>query len=176
MEQLTILFRIILFLIVFDAVLFIHSFIHRYSGIMYYSTIIAIILSEVLWKTLEDQATWNDSTTVFGIVGIGMGIILIIGSTLVQCLAWKERVFLHHKIEGGPHIITTGIYKRWRHPHYIGMIGWTWGLILIQQIHIITIFGCLVTIMYMGIIKQEEKRMIRMYNEEYIQYKKQTII
>jgi protein-S-isoprenylcysteine O-methyltransferase Ste14 len=97
----------------------------------------------------------------FSIFAIGMLIAII---ALIQIKA----------LENTKKLITTGLYKKFRHPMYIGFILWIAGWSIFNGAYISFAFGipCIINIIYWKIV--EEKRLVVKYGTIYQEYMKRT--
>ena len=71
-------------------------------------------------------------------------------------------------------LVTTGIYKRLRHPIYYSGLGLVLGLILIIGQFYLSILWVLGFIMQSRRIRKEEKVLTEAFGKEYTDYKKST--
>lgn len=100
------------------------------------------------------------------------GIVLTILGIFLFLVAWYTTKSLEN-YEGG--LITTGIYSFTRHPMYLGFICWLVGFPLFQQA---LVSLCIAPILILSVLywkKVEEKRLIKQFQNNYIEYKKKTI-
>jgi protein-S-isoprenylcysteine O-methyltransferase Ste14 len=77
-------------------------------------------------------------------------------------------------VENISRLVTTGIYKRFRHPMYLGFIFWVFGYPLLMKAKLSLFMAVIWTanILYWRYL--EEKELISKY-DEYWEYKKRTI-
>jgi protein-S-isoprenylcysteine O-methyltransferase Ste14 len=116
------------------------------------------------------------SPLVSRITGIG----LVALSLCLQILARKEIGLW----PGGPYrglrpeqtLVTTGIYRRLRHPIYLAFILWQAGLALAFRGTHALIFSGIYVLALFPLIILEERELGRRYGDEYREYKKQTPI
>lgn len=94
--------------------------------------------------------------------------ILIFSGLIVIAIGWKG---IH---SGNGELITNGIYRFVRHPQYSGFTLMIVGF-LVQWPTIITlIMAPILLIMYAKLAKKEEKKMVELFGDEYIQYRNQV--
>lgn len=90
--------------------------------------------------------------------------LLIIAGLIIISIGWKG---VH---SGNGRLITSGIYQYVRHPQYSGFVLTIIGF-LVQWPTIITLLMAPVLMfMYTKLANKEEKEMIKLFGEEYIQY------
>jgi protein-S-isoprenylcysteine O-methyltransferase Ste14 len=71
-------------------------------------------------------------------------------------------------------LVTTGIYKKLRHPIYLFGSIFLLGMIFITQVFPLLIIWALLIILQIRRIKKEEKVLTEKFGNEYPEYKKQT--
>lgn len=113
-----------------------------------------------LWVALA-----GGSTVVYSILHPLSNVIIFVGLTVIA-IGWKGI----HAANG--ELVTRGIYKYVRHPQYSGFALMILGF-LIQWPTIITmIMSPILLIMYARLAKKEEKKMVEVFGEKYIEYRK----
>jgi len=94
--------------------------------------------------------------------------ILIFGGLMVIAIGWKG---IH---AGNGELITHGIYRFIRHPQYSGFALMIIGF-LVQWPTIITlIMAPVLLIMYSRLAKKEEKKMVELFGDRYLDYREQV--
>jgi protein-S-isoprenylcysteine O-methyltransferase Ste14 len=107
------------------------------------------------------------STVVYSILH-PLSNILIFGGLFVITFGWRGI----HSANG--ELVTHGIYRFVRHPQYSGFTLMIIGF-LIQWPTIITlIMAPILLVMYTKLAKKEEKKMIGLFGESYIEYRRQV--
>jgi protein-S-isoprenylcysteine O-methyltransferase Ste14 len=144
------------------------------------ATTLAIILSSFIWVySFFDASLFNYSTTdkISPFINIVGAIIFIMG-IVIRLISFKTLGRFYNyllTIEEDHKLITFGIYKRIRHPLYLGtillffsfpLINGSWGGLLI--------FILLAPFSIWLRIRTEEKILLNHFGKDYENYKKQT--
>lgn len=105
------------------------------------------------------------------------GFVLATLSLLLWCLAqkalgvqWSPQLQLRKKHR----LISSGPYKRIRHPIYTAMFGWAAGLSLLTANWVFAAVGCLAVIVLVLRAPVEENMMAERFGEEYMRYMGRT--
>lgn len=115
-----------------------------------------------LWVTLA-----GGSTVVYSILH-PLSNVLIFTGLIVIAVGWRGIY------NGSGELVTNGIYRFVRHPQYSGFALMIIGF-LIQWPTIITmVMAPILLIMYAKLAKKEEKKMVELFGERYIEYCKQV--
>ncbi len=115
-----------------------------------------------LWVALA-----GGSTVVYSILH-PLSNVFIFSGLIVIAIGWKG---IH---SGNGELVTYGIYKYVRHPQYSGFTLMILGF-LIQWPTIITmIMAPVLLVMYAKLAKKEEKKMVELFGDDYVQYRKQV--
>ncbi|GAB2621374.1 methyltransferase family protein [Belliella aquatica] len=115
----------------------------------------------------------SPSLLYLGYLTAGLGTIIIVRSLKYFSGAKFIGLIPHNNLEGEKEeLVTSGIYKYIRHPIYTGLIGIFIGYFLFNpnaasMIHLIALLAYLP----FGIF-YEEKKLIELYGQEYLDYKK----
>jgi protein-S-isoprenylcysteine O-methyltransferase Ste14 len=106
-------------------------------------------------------------------IGFGIGIVTVFFWIWVQVTLdtqWSPQL----QLTEGHHLITTGPYKRIRHPLYAGMFGWMLSLSLLTA-NWIFLGACVLTVAgLLWRVPREEKMLIEAFGAEYLDYMKRT--
>lgn len=113
----------------------------------------------------------TDFTTYLGYMFAAFGTIILVKAFKFFSLATFSGLRMHNDLEEQQELIKTGIHAYVRHPIYTGLLLIFLGFffydpVISSLIHL----GCLVVYLPAGIYF-EEKKLIQLYGEEYIQYK-----
>ncbi len=107
-------------------------------------------------------------------VGLGIGIVSFIFSILMFTLSQRT----HKQHDDHPSeitkVITTGCYSKIRHPMYLGVIQFNFGMVFALRTLWMLLPAFLLSLMFYFGAKQEEKYLTDKFSEEYIQYKAKT--
>ncbi len=143
----------------------------RLGEIIYAPIILGLLINDFMPESLDNL--------VGGII-IGYPIILLVLG--VFFFLWGTITWLYGKFNG-VEIIDFWIYKYSRHPQYLGIMFITWG-----QSFFLTLgkfwfpftppstFMLLFSLLMMGLIFQDEKRLVEKYGNHYIAYQQQTSV
>ena len=71
-------------------------------------------------------------------------------------------------------LVTTGLYKRIRHPVYLFGFLFLLGVVVLMQKYLLIIFLCAIILLQLKRIKKEEQVLEEKFGEEYRSYKKGT--
>lgn len=113
-----------------------------------------------LWGTLLGLPNWA------GLLICQLGSLFMVGGMWMVIAGWRKI----HKADD--ELITDGIYSHIRHPQYSGIFLVTIGA-MIQWPTLITILMWPVLIFfYIRLAKREENEMEKLFNQEYLEYKK----
>lgn len=115
-----------------------------------------------LWVALA-----GGSTVLYSILH-PLSELFILGGLVVIAIGWKG---IH---SGNGQLVTDGIYKYMRHPQYSGFALMIIGF-LIQWPTIITlVMAPILLTMYAKLAKKEEMKMVELFGEEYVEYRKRV--
>ncbi len=104
---------------------------------------------------------------IFGHLPARIGTLISIGGILLIAIGWAKI----HKADG---LVTNGIYKFIRHPQYTGIFLFTLGWLIHWPSLITLILWPVLVSAYVWLAIQEEKELIEVYGENYIEYAKRT--
>lgn len=128
--------------------------------------LILIVFSLFIIHYLKTDATVNTFTYI--------GLFLIVPALVLFAIA---RIQLGRSFQASAEansLVTTGIYKKFRHPiYYFGAIFLLGVIILIQKFLLIIIWGALI-FMQRKRIENEEKVLQEKFGEKYVEYKKNS--
>jgi protein-S-isoprenylcysteine O-methyltransferase Ste14 len=132
--------------------------------IVHYAPLLLIIL---IGPITPIYGIWKIQASV--IISITLGVIIFISGTF---LYFKWEIFWEKNYHG--QLITEGIFKYIRHPHYTSLLIIGFGLaFFFNSIAALLIAIIAIPIMIISII-DEEKLLIKQYGEEYIEFMKKT--
>ena len=141
-----------------------------------------LIVSSIgyLLETLEPILGQEIMALIYNTLGyILVFFIVIIGMTI---FTFGVMTWLYGKFQG-KEVIDFWIYKYSRHPQYLGIIIWNYGLLILSPISILGIgthpppptFPWLVlALVIVGMAMNEENKMVRKYSEDYLNWREQT--
>ncbi len=104
---------------------------------------------------------------ILGHLPARVGTLISIAGILIVALGWAKI----HKADG---LVTDGIYKFVRHPQYAGIFLFTLGWIIHWPSVITLILWPILNVSYVWLAIQEEKELLEIYREEYVEYAKKT--
>ena len=77
--------------------------------------------------------------------------------------------------EGGrPVLVIDGIHKHVRHPLYLSTFIFVWGILLVYPVWSILVFNTIITVYTLLGIKLEEKKLLKVFGEQYDEYRKRV--
>ncbi|MGY5853954.1 MAG: isoprenylcysteine carboxylmethyltransferase family protein [Candidatus Thorarchaeota archaeon] len=147
------------------------------KGVMVLTAIITIIGGAGLILYLLSPPWWTWSRLPLGEWIQWIGVILAV--IPIAYLIWVHRHLDHQwsialEIQEDHKLITTGPYKRVRHPMYLGIFVYTIGLCLISlDVLVILLFVFSIWVNYRR-IPSEEQMMIEQFGDEYLEYIKRS--
>lgn len=94
--------------------------------------------------------------------------IFIFGGLIIISIGWRG---IH---SGSGQLVTSGIYRFVRHPQYSGFILSIVGFLIQWPTFITLIMAPMLFVMYTRLAKKEEKVMIDIFGEEYVEYMKKV--
>ena len=103
---------------------------------------------------------------IIGLSALFFGIYLWISSSLI--------VFKYRKRFSPTKVFTEGPYRYIRHPMYVGIYLTIIGISILLKLRSAIIISALFIPVWIVLSKLEEKEMIKRFNGQYIDYKKQT--
>lgn len=109
----------------------------------------------------------RDYFEMFGHLPARIGTLISIVGVLIVAVGWAKI----YRAEG---LVTDGIYKLIRHPQYTGIILFTFGWLIHWPSVITLIFWPILTTSYVWLAIQEEKELIEIYGESYVEYIRKT--
>lgn len=115
-----------------------------------------------LWLVALGLADSNLAMTLLHLVSNG---IMILGFVLL----YKGWTLIHGS--DGQHLVTEGIYRRMRHPQYVGLFLVTLGLLVQWPTLITLVLWPFLTFAYYRLAFKEEQEVSRQFPEEYARYR-----
>ncbi len=130
-------------------------------SLIYISSIASVILLGVYFRVIYGPIFFPLPIVVafFG------GVVLVLCGG-VMSFKWHE---LKDRIYSGE-LVTEGLYKYVRHPHYSSIILSVFGISLLLQSLLIFLFALLNTIILNEAAKREEKYLIKTFGNAYVEY------
>ena len=109
---------------------------------------------------------------VFPVLTLGwVGPILVVGGLLVFCIGAGQIYWAKFRRSG---IVTGGLYRFVRHPQYIALTMFGLGLLLAWGRAIMFIAFFAMMFLYYYLTKSEERTCVRLFGDEYRQYRERT--
>jgi protein-S-isoprenylcysteine O-methyltransferase Ste14 len=94
--------------------------------------------------------------------------ILIFAGLVIISIGWKKIY------SDNSHLVTDGIYKYVRHPQYSGFILTIIGFLLQWPTIITLLMAPILLVIYIKLAKKEEKILIDVFKDQYLEYKKKV--
>lgn len=104
---------------------------------------------------------------IFGHMPARIGTLISIAGVLLIAIGWAKI----HKADG---LVTDGIYKFMRHPQYTGIFLFTLGWLIHWPSVITLVLWPVLTASYVWLALQEEKELVEVYGESYVEYARRT--
>jgi protein-S-isoprenylcysteine O-methyltransferase Ste14 len=102
------------------------------------------------------------------------GIILLVPSVILFTIARIQLGGSFQASAAANKLVTTGIYKKIRHPVYLFGLTFLLGVIFITQVFPLLIIWAAIILMQIKRIRKEEKVLAEKFGNEYLEYKKRT--
>lgn len=146
----------------------------RYYRSFYNILALSLFALLILWLfSMETRNVWTPVFPQF-IAGMMMfipgiiGIVLILKKYFVTSQGFKDLFY-----EGGkPVLVTDGLHRFVRHPLYFSTFLFLWGLFLLLPLWSLLVTNTVVTIYTLIGIRLEEKKLVAIFGEQYINYRK----
>lgn len=104
----------------------------------------------------------------YGLIGHGLSDVMILGGILLVLSGGKS---IYSGVDA---FVTIGMYKRLRHPQYLGILLATAGLLLQWPTLPAIVMWPILVILYYRLAKREEREMVVKFGEAYIEYRRRT--
>lgn len=109
-----------------------------------------------------------------------MGLVMVLGGQVVRSkamLAAGEN--FNHVVQtsraSGHVLVTTGVYRVWRHPSYFGFFYWGLGTQLVMGNAVCFVgYGLVLWKFFSSRVKVEEKKLVEFFGDEYVEYRKRV--
>ncbi|MDP6044471.1 MAG: isoprenylcysteine carboxylmethyltransferase family protein [Phycisphaerae bacterium] len=109
---------------------------------------------------------------VFPVLTLGwVGPVLVVGGLLVFCIGAGQIYWAKFRRSG---IVTGGLYRFVRHPQYIALTMFGFGLLLAWGRAIMFIAFFAMMFLYYYLTKSEERTCVRLFGDDYREYRKRT--
>jgi protein-S-isoprenylcysteine O-methyltransferase Ste14 len=138
------------------------------NNILNYSTLILImaVIPMLIWIYFRSGAPVN----VYSYIGLA----LMIPSLILFAMARIKLGSSFQVSAEANNLVTTGVYKKLRHPIYLfGTIFLLGAIIFIQKFILLIVLGAMI-LMQLKRIKKEEQVLEEKFGEQYLNYKKGT--
>jgi protein-S-isoprenylcysteine O-methyltransferase Ste14 len=126
----------------------------------------AVLMLIIAYYTVIDLNIFIRTTALLSaFVGVVFGVAGVVSFKIAKTTVNP------HKIENASQLVTSGIFKFTRNPMYVGLafllVGW--GLWLSSLLSFVGVIGFMIYITYFQ-IKPEEKMLIKLFGDEYLNY------
>lgn len=111
----------------------------------------------------------SDIDPHFHPIHIGANVFIVLGFFLLSS-AWR----VLHAAQSQGTLATTGLYAKVRHPQYIGFVAIMFGFLLMWPTLLTILMFPVLLYMYHRLGKSEEEKMIKVFGQQYLDYKKHT--
>jgi protein-S-isoprenylcysteine O-methyltransferase Ste14 len=119
-----------------------------------------------IWQPFYPLYILGGMMTIAGVTGMG----IILKKYFITSNGFKDLFY-----EGGtPVLVTDGLHKFVRHPLYLGTFLFLWGLLLLIPIWSLLVVNMVITIYTLIGIHLEEKKLISIFGEQYLDYRKKV--
>jgi len=145
------------------------AFILALMAEMFGIPLLLYILSPVMrinyyWK---QPGGWLDSPMIFGWNGAVIGAWLTLIGMIIVMIGW-------HEIYGARGLVTSGIYKYFRHPQYTGFVLILTGWLLHWETTLTLAMYPILVLMYYLLARKEDTELKKEFGDEYEIYRQKT--
>ncbi|MBI4188872.1 MAG: isoprenylcysteine carboxylmethyltransferase family protein [Chloroflexi bacterium] len=113
-------------------------------------------------------AVFSGGSVYFSAALMLLGGVMMIAGLVIMGKAWKQ---LHH---ANGELVTLGLYRRVRHPQYLGLFLILVGMLTEWPTFITIAMWPILMIMYYRLARREEKEMQSLFNDQYTAYQQQV--
>jgi protein-S-isoprenylcysteine O-methyltransferase Ste14 len=149
---------------------------YRYYRLLYCGVAFTTLAAVLCVEFLITSPIIPISKTIAIAIAIPTG--LVGGLLMVTCLlkyfhrisgvAALKREHTEHRLE------TAGVHKHVRHPLYLGTLLFIWALFLLNPL-LCHLIGCVAVTIYVCVgISSEERKLVKIFGEDYIRYQQTT--
>lgn len=143
-----------------------------FAIIGYVSVFASDLLLGALMQGLIIDARWGFGNFYLAIVGAVMAVAGVLFSFFARFNLGRS----YHVVPDANKLVTTGVYRFFRHPCYVGnMVGFLGLAILLGSIVGLVLTLLVLIPVHIARARSEEKVLIEAFGEDYIEYKKKTI-
>jgi len=140
-----------------------------FSTIIYCLIILRLTLLEPKWIIEIDLSEYK-LINILGLIFVSIGFILGILALIAMKNSWRVGIKYDQKTD----LVTTGIYKISRNPYFLSYNILILGYIFIFPSFILISLYLTLVIIFHNMILEEEKYLLNVHGENYIDYKKKV--
>ena len=140
-----------------------------FSTIIYCLIILRLTLLEPKWIVEIDLSGYKQ-INILGLIFVSIGFILGILALIAMKNSWRVGIKYDQKTD----LVTTGIYKISRNPYFLSYNILILGYIFIFPSFILISLYLTLVIIFHNMILEEEKYLLNVHGENYIDYKKKV--
>jgi len=140
-----------------------------FSTIIYCLIILRLTLLEPKWIIEIDLSEYK-LINILGLIFVSTGFILGILALIAMKNSWRVGIKYDQKTD----LVTTGIYKISRNPYFLSYNILILGYIFIFPSFVLITFYLTLVIIFHNMILEEEKYLLSVHGENYIDYKKKV--
>ena len=124
------------------------------------------ITTKRIWQPFYPLYILGGLMTIAGLTVMG----IILKKYFITSNGFKDLFY-----EGGtPVLVTDGLHRFVRHPLYLGTFLFLWGLFLLIPIWSLLVVNMVITVYTLIGIHLEEKKLISIFGEQYLEYRKKV--
>ena len=124
------------------------------------------ITTKRIWQPNDLLYILGGLMTIAGLTGMG----IILKKYFITSNGFTDLFY-----EGGtPVLVTDGLHRFVRHPLYFGTFLFLWGLFLLIPIWSLLVVNMVITVYTLIGIHLEEKKLISIFGEQYLEYRKKV--
>lgn len=148
----------------------------KYYRSLYNAIALVLLATLMIWQIkLPSKRIWAPFIPQY-ILGALMMFLGFTGMVLIlKKYFFSSNGFRDLFLEGGkPVLVTNGLHRWVRHPLYMGTFLFIWGFFLLVPAWSLLITNILITVYTLLAIQLEEKKLVSIFGEQYIQYQKEV--
>jgi methanethiol S-methyltransferase len=122
------------------------------------------IPTQKIWMPVLSQYFIGGAMVISGIAGM----VIVLKKYFVTSAGFRDLFY-----EGGtPKLVVGGLHRIVRHPLYLSTFLFLWGLLLLLPVWSLLVTNLVITLYTIAAIRLEEKKLVEIFGEEYINYRK----